>query len=55
MRFRFEPQGDYGAILDPLGQPPSWSRVDPIDSWLKPTYQAASELALSIALAEPPP
>jgi len=53
MRFRFEPQGDYGAILDPLGQPPSWSRIDPIDSWLKPTYQAASELARSIALAEP--
>lgn len=53
MRFRFEPSESDGSILLPLGQPPSWSRPrEPIDSWLKPTYQAASVLARAIALSE---
>lgn len=52
MRFHFEPHVDHGRILDPLGQPPSWTRPEPIHSWLEPTYQAASWLARSIALSE---
>jgi uncharacterized Zn finger protein len=54
MRFRFDPQDGYGAILDPLGQPPSWALDHPIASWLKPTYQAASEAARALALSEAP-
>jgi hypothetical protein len=53
LRFHFEPQDDHGSILEPLGQPHSWSRAESIHSWLEPTYQAASSLARSIALAEP--
>lgn len=52
MRFRLAREDDRGAILEPLGQPPSWSRPEPILCWLEPTYQAASSLARSIALAE---
>jgi uncharacterized Zn finger protein len=53
MRFRFEQSDSEGAILTPLGQPPSWSRRhEPIDAWLKPTYQAARALARGIALSD---
>ncbi len=52
MRFQFEPQGEHGAILKPLGDPPSWTKAAPIHSWLEPTYQAASDLAHDIALTE---
>lgn len=53
MRFHFEAPPSYAAILRPLGRPPSWSRREPIESWLRPTYEAASGLAQAIALGEP--
>jgi uncharacterized Zn finger protein len=53
LRFDLQPTSPPGAILRPLGQPHPWSRVEPIESWLNPTYQAASEAARSLALRTP--
>jgi uncharacterized Zn finger protein len=50
LRFELAPASPPGAILRPLGQPHPWSRPEPIESWLDPTYQAASEAARSLAL-----
>jgi uncharacterized Zn finger protein len=53
LHFRIEPPSEHGSILRPLGQPQSWSRREDVESWLKPTYEAASLLACDVALGSP--